>query len=80
MTILFLKNKNSRDFFNKVRTCTRSEFFASEFMNVCDDFQYSVTRMSNTFYFVSKLKYRNLNSFFHFTNITLRRHKSKPST
>ena len=36
-------------------TCTRSEFFASEFMNICDDFQFSV----------SKLKYRNLNSYFH---------------
>ena len=27
MTFLFLKNKNSSDFFDDVRTCTRSEFF-----------------------------------------------------
>ena len=27
MTLLSLKNKNSSDFFNKVRTCTRSVFF-----------------------------------------------------
>ena len=40
-------------------------FFASEFMNICDDFQFSVTRMNSTFWSVSKLKYRNLNSFFH---------------
>ena len=40
-------------------------FFKFEFMNVCDDFQFSVTRMSSTFYSVSKLKYRNLNSYFH---------------
>ena len=38
-------------------------FFASEFMNNCDDFQISVTRIKNTPYFVSKVNYRNLNSF-----------------
>ena len=65
MTFLFLKNKNSSDFFNKVRVCTRSEFFASEFMNICDDFEFSVTRMNSAFYSVFKLEYRNLNSYFH---------------
>ena len=43
MAILFLENKKSSDFFDKVRTCTRSDFFASEFMNICDHFQFSVT-------------------------------------
>ena len=38
MTFVFLKYKNSSDFFNDVRTRTRSEFFAFEFM--CDDFQF----------------------------------------
>ena len=38
-------------------------FFASKFMNNCDDFQILVTRINNTPYFVSKVKYRNLNSF-----------------
>ena len=38
-------------------------FFASEFMNNCDDFQILVTRINNTPYFASKVKYRNLNSF-----------------
>ena len=65
MTFLFLKYKNSSDFFNDVRTCTRTEFFPTEFMNVCADFQCSVTRMNSTFYSVSKLEYRNLNSYFH---------------
>ena len=65
MTLLYLKNKNSSDFFNKMRTCTRSDFFTSEFMNICDDLQFLVTLMNSTFYSVSKLKYRNLNSFFH---------------
>ena len=65
MTFLFLKKKNSSDFFNDVRTCTRSEFFASEFMNICDDFEFSVTRMNSAFYSVFKLEYRNLNSYFH---------------
>ena len=65
MTFLFLKNKNSSDLFNDMRTCTRSEFFTSEFMNICDDFQFSVTRISSTFYSVSKLEYRSLNSYFH---------------
>ena len=60
MTLLSLKNKSSSDFFNKMKTCTRSDFFASEFMNICDDFQFSVTRMNST-----KLPYRSLNSFFH---------------
>ena len=64
MTFLFLKNKNSSDSFNKVRTCATSEFFASEFMNICDDFQFSVTQMNSTFYSVCQLKYRNLNSYF----------------
>ena len=47
-----------------MRTCTRPEFFASEFMNLCDDFQFSVTRMNGAFHCVSKLQYRNLNSHF----------------
>ena len=64
MTFLLLRNKNSWDFFNKVRTCTRSELFASEFMNICRDFQFSVTRTNSTFYFVCKLEYRNLNYLF----------------
>ena len=34
-------------------------------MNMCDDFQFLVTRMNSTFYSVSKLKYKNLNSYFH---------------
>ena len=65
ITFVFLKYKNNSDFFNDVITCTRSEFFAFEFMNMCDDFQFLVTRMSNIFFSVSKLKYRNLNSYFH---------------
>ena len=65
MTFAFLKYKNFSDFFNDVRTCTRSEFFAFEFMNMCDGFQFSVTRMNGTFYSVSKLKYRNLNTYSH---------------
>ena len=65
LTLLSLKNRNSSDFFNKVRTCARSDFFASQFMNICDDFQILVTQMNSTFHSVSKLKYRNLNSFFH---------------
>ena len=32
---------------------------------ISDDFQFLVTLMSSTFYCVSKLKYRNLNSYFH---------------
>ena len=64
MTFVFLKYKNYSDFFNDVRTCTRSEFFAFEFLNMCDDSQFLVTRMNSTFYSVSKLKYRNLNSYF----------------
>ena len=65
ITLLSLKNKNSSDFFSKVRTCTRLGFFASEFMNICNEFQFLVIRMSSTFYSVSKLKYSNLSSFFH---------------
>ena len=37
----------------------------SEFMNICDDFQFSDNRMNSTLYSVSKLEYRNLNSYFH---------------
>ena len=33
-------------------------------MTICDDFQFSVTRLSNS-YSVSKLKYRKLSSYFH---------------
>ena len=65
VTFVFLKYKNSSNFFNDVRTCTRSEFFPVDFMNMCYDFQFLVTRMNSTFYSVSKLKYRNLNSYFH---------------
>ena len=65
MTFLFLTNKNSSIFFHDTRTCTRAEFFEFEFMNICDYFQFSVTRINNDFYSVSKLEYRNLNSYFH---------------
>ena len=34
-------------------------------MDICDDFQFSVTRMNSTFCSVSKLTCRSLNSFFH---------------
>ena len=64
MIFVFLKYKNASDSFNDVRTCTRSNFFASEFINICDDFPFSVARMSSTFYSLSKLKYRNLDSHF----------------
>ena len=37
MTFVFLKYRSSSDFFNDMRTCTRSEFFAFEFMNIYDD-------------------------------------------
>ena len=65
MAFVFLKYKNSSDFFNNVQTCTRSEFFGSEVINICDDHHFFVTRMNSTFYSASKLKYRNLNSYFH---------------
>ena len=64
MTFLFLKNKNYSDFFDGARTYSRSKFFASEFMNICD-FQFSVNRTNWAFYSVSKLEYWNLNSYFH---------------
>ena len=65
MSFLSLKNKNYSDFFNDARTCSRFEFFASEFMNICDDSQFSVTRMTSAFYSVSKFEYRSLNSYLH---------------
>ena len=65
MNFLFLKNKNSSDLFNDVKNCTRSEFFMSEFMNICEDFQFLVTRINSAFDSVSKLEYRNFNSYFH---------------
>ena len=65
VNLFVFKYKNSSDFFNDVRTCTRPEFFAFAFMTMCDDLQFLVTRMSSTFYSVSKLKYRNLNSYLH---------------
>ena len=65
MIFLFLKYKSSSDFFNDVRTCTRSGFFASAFIKFRDDFQFSATRINTIFYYVSKLKHRNLNLYFH---------------
>ena len=62
---LFFKYKNSSDFFNDLRTCTRPEFFVSEVKNICHNFQFPVTRMSSTFYSVSEFEHRNLNSYFH---------------
>ena len=52
MTFVSLKYQNSSDFFNDVRTCTRSEFFAFEFMNIWNDFQFSVTRMNSTIFWI----------------------------
>ena len=52
------------DLFNDIRTCTRSIFFAYEFMFIYDNSLTSDTQMSSTFSSVSKLKYSNLNYFF----------------
>ena len=63
---MFLKNKNFSDLFNDLKTFTRSKFFASEFMNICDDFQFSITLMNSAIEYVSKPEYKNLNSYFHY--------------
>ena len=64
MTFLFIKYKNTSDFFNDLKTSIRSTSFACKFMNIRDSFQFLATPMSSTFNSVSKLKYRNLNSCF----------------
>ena len=64
MTIMFRKYKTNPDFQNDVKTCIRSKFFASKFINICDDFQFLITRINSNFNSISKLKYRNLNSCF----------------
>ena len=47
-------------------------------MNICDDFQFLVTQINSTFYSVSKLEYRNLNSFFHLLILLSRDISLKP--
>ena len=49
-------------------------------MNIGDNNQTSVTHMSCTYYSVSKLKYRNSNSFSSFTDINFKQWKSEPWT
>ena len=41
------------------------DFLRLAFINFCDDFQFSATRINTIFYYVSKLKHRNLNLYFH---------------
>ena len=65
MAFVFSKYKTSSDFFDDVQTCTRLGFFASEVMNICDDYHFFVTQMNSLFFSVLKIKYSNLNSYFH---------------
>ena len=66
MVLLPFKCKNVSDLNIDVRICTRSQIFflMYEFMNICDNFQTSVTQRNYTLYSVSKHKYRKSSTFF----------------
>ena len=48
-----------------IRSCSRCEFFTSDFINACEDIQSLITRLTIYHYSISKLKYQNLDLFSH---------------
>ena len=48
-----------------ITSCSRYEFFKSDFINTCEDIQSLITQLVINNYSISKLKYENLNSHSH---------------
>ena len=51
------------DQYEVIRTCSRHEFFTFDYIDICEDFQTLITQLTITHYSMSKLEYKNLNSF-----------------
>ena len=49
----------------KLRSCSRYEFFTSDFIDTSEDIQSLMTQLIINHYSISKLKYQNLHSFSH---------------
>ena len=64
--LLFLhKHIKTSDHQETIRSCSRYKFFTSDFIDTCEDIQSLITQLTINHYSISKLKYLNLNSFFH---------------
>ena len=64
--LLFLhKHIKTSDHQETIRSCSRYEFFTSDFIDTCEDIQSLITQLTINHYSISKLKYQNLNSFSH---------------
>ena len=64
--LLFLhKHIKTSDHHETIRSCSRYEFFTSDFIDTCEDIQPLITQLTINHYSISKLKYENLNSFSH---------------
>ena len=62
--IFLHKHIKTTDHQEAVRSCSRYEFFTSDFIDTCEDVQSLITQLTIDHYSFSKLKYQNLNSFF----------------
>ena len=64
--LLFLhKHIKTPDHQEAIRSCSRYEFFTSDFIDTCEDIQSLITQLTIDHYSISKLKYQKLNSFSH---------------
>ena len=64
--LLFLhKHTKTSDPQETMKSCSRYEFFTSDFIETCEGIQSLITQLIINHYSISKLKYRNLNSFSH---------------
>ena len=64
--LLFLhKHIKTSDHQETIRSCSRYEFFTSDFTDTSEDIQSLITQLTINHCSISKLKYQNLNSFSH---------------
>ena len=63
LLLFFHKHIKTSDHQEAIRSCSRYEFFTSDFIDTCEDIQSLMTQLTINHYSISKLKYQNLNSF-----------------
>ena len=71
--LLFLhKHIKTSDHQETIRSCSRYEFFTSDFIDTCEDIQSLITQLTMNHYSISKLKYQKFKFVFSFVIITFR--------
>ena len=65
VSVLFFSHKHIKtpDHHETLRSCSKREFFTFDYIDTCDNIQSLGTQLTISHFSISKLKYKNLNSF-----------------